>query len=80
MEICNKSRTTDENMLDYTYYHESLKHYSYIDFLIFSKSLLCHVDFNIVDSAINMSHHNAILAYIKLIARTIILIIISPIL
>ena len=67
MEICDKLNSKNANIFNYTYFHESLKHFSYIDFFTFSKPLMGQVlDFNIVDSALNMSDHNAILAYISI--------------
>ena len=67
LEICDGVLSKSENILNYTYCHETLKHYSYIDYFLISKSLINLVqDFTIFESAINMSDHNAVIVYIKL--------------
>ena len=64
--ICDKTFSKKVNILSHTYCHEALKHYSYIDYFLMSKSIVDQVrDFDILECAINMSDHNAILTYIR---------------
>jgi exonuclease III len=48
----------NDDGLTYTYSHESLKHFSWIDYLLVSDSLsIKAMEFNVIDSAVNMSDH-----------------------
>ena len=58
--LCNVNDSFPDN-IDFTYFHESLQHYSYIDYLIISSNVLKSVlDFKILESPINLSDHNPI--------------------
>lgn len=48
-----------DSNLNYTYCHQSLDHYSYIDYFVISESSIL-VDFKILDLALNLSDHNPV--------------------
>ena len=61
LEACSSLLSRKKNVIDYTYKHESLGHTSYIDYFLISSKMMCNVyDFDILDSAINMSDHNPV--------------------
>lgn len=62
LELCTSVLSSNTNIINYTYHQDTLHQYSYIDYFMVSKSLIRFtVDFDIIDSAINLSDHNPII-------------------
>ena len=56
---------------DYTYFHESQKHYSFVDYFMFSSSLANNnVEFKVLDDMLNMSDHCGIYLALSLHMKT----------
>jgi len=61
LQLCGKDYSSNVNILNFTYHHASLPHSSYIDYFAVSESILNDiVDFDIIDSGVNLSDHNLI--------------------
>ena len=61
LTVCSKSKLYDPNECHFTYHHDTLGHFSYIDYFILS----CDLDdvvlkFNILVDSLNLSDHNPI--------------------
>ena len=64
---CDGSMSSNKDILDYTYKHETLNCTSYIDHFLISSTLLNNVkDYDICEVATNMSDHNFIIIFIDL--------------
>src|ERR1043165_8041220 len=58
LELCTEVLSSNTNIVDYTYRHETLNRSSYIDYFMVSSALLKDVaEFDILDSAVNHSDH-----------------------
>ena len=68
LSLCNLLIHCD---VDYTYCHESLQHYSYIDYFAISDNITGSlVDFNIFENAMNLSDHNPVFIKVLLPKNT----------
>lgn len=57
---------------DYTYYHESLHHYSFVDYFMFTSSLTTNaIEFKVLDDMLNMSDHCGIYLALSLSMKTV---------
>ena len=66
LELCRNELSSNENIPDFTYRHESLNHSSYIDYIMITSDLIEYVyDFDILDVAINHSDHFPIFVKIQ---------------
>ena len=54
-------QSTNKDIVNYTYKHDTLGHFSYIDYFMVSTDLVKDVhNFDIIDNALNLSDHNPI--------------------
>src|SRR5277367_558969 len=59
--VCSNNVCVDSSSINYTYCHDSLQHFSYIDFFLISSGL-CNkiINLSIIENAINLSDHNPV--------------------
>ena len=67
LAICDNSLSVNKDGgLNFTFSNETLGRFSYIDYILISKSQISNaIDFKIIDSAINMSDHNPVALWMK---------------
>lgn len=67
LQLCGNEFSSNINILKYTYHHRSLPFSSYIDYFAISKNIIKDIiDFDIIDSGIDLSDHVPIKLIINL--------------
>lgn len=62
LDICSNKLSSNKDIIDYTFFHETLKRYSYIDYFLVSKSVFDKItNYDIVESAFNLSDHHPVM-------------------
>ena len=65
---CDEAYLSQNSGLKFTYCHETLQNFSYIDYFLISNNLKSQVcEFNIIDNALNLSDYYPIKMNFKLI-------------
>ena len=59
--LCTCALSSNLDIIDYTYKHETLGHYSLIDYFMVNVDMMHDIkNYDIVDNALNLSDHNPI--------------------